>query len=115
MYANYPNLITQKFSIGTTIEGKQIWAVKISDNPNVNENEPAVGFDALTHAREPQSMMTLIYFMYYLLENYGTNPEVTYLVNNRGFIAYRFLILMDTNTIEAQILAEAECGERTAD
>ena len=50
MYANYPNLITQKFSIGTTIEGKQIWAVKISDNPNINENEPAVGFDALVHA-----------------------------------------------------------------
>lgn len=83
MYTNYPNLITQKFSIGTTIEGRQIWAVKISDNPNVNENESAVGFDALIHAREPQSMMTLIYFMYYLLENYGTNPEVTYLVNNR--------------------------------
>jgi murein tripeptide amidase MpaA len=83
MYSDYPNLITQKFSIGTTIEGKQIWAVKISDNPNVSENEPAVGFDALIHAREPQSMMTLIYFMYYLLENYGTNPEVTYLVNNR--------------------------------
>lgn len=83
MYLNFPNLITQKFSIGTTIEGRQIWAVKISDNPNINENEPAVGFDALIHAREPQSMMTLIYFMYYLLENYGTNPEVTYLVNNR--------------------------------
>jgi murein tripeptide amidase MpaA len=83
MYANYPNLITQKFSIGTSIDGRQIWAVKISDNPNINENEPAVGFDALIHAREPQSMETLIYFMYYLLENYGTNPEVTYLVNNR--------------------------------
>ena len=83
MYLHYPHLITQKFSIGTTIEGRQIWAVKISDNPNLNENEPAVGFDALIHAREPQSMMTLIYFMYYLLENYGTNPEVTYLVNNR--------------------------------
>ena len=83
MYAHFPNLITQKFSIGTSIEGKQIWAVKISDNPNVNENEPAVGFDALVHAREPQSMETLIYFMYYLLENYGTNPEVTHLVNNR--------------------------------
>ncbi len=83
MYLHYPHLITQKFSIGTTIEGRQIWAVKISDNPNVNENEPAVGFDALIHAREPQSMMTLIYFMYYLLENYGSNPEVTYLVNNR--------------------------------
>ena len=83
MVQNYPNLITQKFSIGTSIEGRTIWAVKISDNPNVNENEPAVGFDALVHAREPQSMATLMYFMWYLLENYGSDPEVTYLVNNR--------------------------------
>jgi len=79
----YPNLITPKWSLGTTHEGRQIWAVKISDNPNVNENEPQVFFDALIHAREPQSMATVLYFMYYLLENYGINQEVTYLVNNR--------------------------------
>jgi carboxypeptidase T len=83
MYVQFPNLITQRYSIGTTHEGRTIWAVKISDNPNINEDEPAVGFDALVHAREPQSMATLMYFMWYLLENYGTNPEVTYLVNNR--------------------------------
>ena len=79
----YPNLITQKFSIGTSVEGRTIWAVKISDNPNVNEDEPKVGFDALVHAREPQSMATQMYFMWYLLENYGTDPEATYLINNR--------------------------------
>jgi carboxypeptidase T len=83
MFQLYPNLITQKFSIGTSIEGRTIWAVKISDNPNINESEPAVGFDALVHAREPQSMASLMYFMWYLLENYGTDPEATYLVNNR--------------------------------
>jgi len=83
MFQLFPNLITQKFSIGTSIEGRTIWAVKISDNPNVNENEPTTGFDALVHAREPQSMATLMYFMWYLLENYGVDPEVTYLVNNR--------------------------------
>ncbi|MCU0415119.1 MAG: immune inhibitor A, partial [Ignavibacteriaceae bacterium] len=83
MYQLFPNLITQKFSIGTSIEGKTIWAVKISDNPNLNESEPAVGFDALVHAREPQSMATQMYFMWYLLENYGTDAEATYLVNNR--------------------------------
>jgi carboxypeptidase T len=83
MYQLFPNLITQKFSIGNSIEGRPIWAVKISDNPGLNENEPAVGLDALVHAREPQSMATLMYFMWYLLENYGTNPEATYLVNNR--------------------------------
>ena len=83
MYQLYQNLITQKFSIGTSIEGRPIWAVKISDNPNVSENEPKVGFDALVHAREPQSMATQMYFMWYLLENYGTDPEATFLINNR--------------------------------
>lgn len=83
MYTLYPNIITQKFSIGTTIEGRPIYAVKISDNPNVNENEPQVFYNSLIHAREPQGMMTIMYYMYYLLENYGTDPEVTYLVNSR--------------------------------
>ncbi|NUN10003.1 MAG: immune inhibitor A [Ignavibacteriaceae bacterium] len=85
MYNRYPNLITQKYSIGTSQLGRTIWAAKISDNPNVNENEPQTLFDGLIHAREPQSMATVMYFMYYLLENYGINPEVTYLVNNREF------------------------------
>ena len=83
MFQLYPNLITEKDSIGTSHEGRTIWAVKISNNPNINEDEPAVGFDALTHAREPQGMATLMYFMWYLLENYGTDPEVTYLLDNR--------------------------------
>ncbi len=83
MYNQFPNLITQKIQAGTSQEGRPIWAVKISDNPNLNENEPKVGYDALIHAREPQSMASMLYFMWYLLQNYGTDPEVTYLVNNR--------------------------------
>ena len=79
----YPNLITAKTSIGNSIENRAINMVKISDNPDVNENEPQVLYTALHHAREPQSMMQMIYFMYYLLENYGTDPRVTFLVNNR--------------------------------
>src|SRR3989339_873555 len=79
----YPNLITVKDSTGSSIEGRTIWAVKISDNPDVNENEPQVFYNALTHAREPGGMMAIMYFMYYLLENYGVLPEVTYLVDNR--------------------------------
>ena len=57
--------------------------VKISDNPDVDEAEPEILYTALHHAREPQSMMQMIYFMYYLLENYNTNPSVQYIVNNR--------------------------------
>jgi hypothetical protein len=79
----YPDLITPKFSIGKTIENRDIWCVKISDNPNDDENEPECYFDGLIHAREPQSMMTLLYYMKSLLEQYGTDPELTYLVDNR--------------------------------
>ncbi len=79
----YPNLITAKQSVGLSREGRNIWMVKISDNPEVDEAEPEVLYDALHHAREPESLMANIYFMYYLLENYGSDPEVTYLVDNR--------------------------------
>ncbi len=83
MYMMYPNLITQKISIGTSIQGRTIYAVKISDNPNISENEPRVAFTGVTHAREPMGMTNQIYYMYYLLENYALDPEVAYLVNNR--------------------------------
>lgn len=85
MRLQYPNLITAKQNLGTSHNSKVIWAVKISDNPDINESatEPVIYFDGLHHAREPQGMASLMYYMYWLLENYGTNPEVTYLVNNR--------------------------------
>ncbi len=85
MRASYPQLITERFSIGTTAEGRTIWAVKISDNPSVDESaaEAPVYFDALHHAREPASMATVINFMFHVLENYASDPRMTYLVDNR--------------------------------
>jgi carboxypeptidase T len=79
----FPDLITLKVSIGNTIENRPTYMVKISDNPEVSENEPRILYTALHHAREPESMMQMIYFMYYLLENYNSDPSVQYLVNNR--------------------------------
>ena len=61
----YPHLISQKQSIGTSVEGRDIWMVKISDNPDFDEDDPEIFYNALIHAREPQSMTSLIYFMYY--------------------------------------------------
>ncbi|MCI0449632.1 MAG: immune inhibitor A [Chlorobi bacterium] len=85
MRLQYPTLITAKQNRGTTVENRVIWSVKISDNADVNESatEPAVYFDALHHAREPQAMAGTMYFMYWLLDNYNTNPEAKYLVDNR--------------------------------
>ena len=57
----YPNIISAKFVLGQSIEGRDIWAFKVSDNPNDNENEPEVLYTSLIHAREPLSMMNLFY------------------------------------------------------
>ncbi len=78
----FPDIITVKESIGTSIEGRELWMVKISDNPGVNETEPEVLYNSLHHAREPAGVMTLLYYMYYLLENYDTDPFIQTLVDN---------------------------------
>ncbi|MDP2386702.1 MAG: M14 family zinc carboxypeptidase [Bacteroidota bacterium] len=84
MAAKFPNLITIKDSIGTylTDEGRPLHYVKISDNPTISETEPQVLYTALHHAREAESLSQLIFYMWYLLENYSTDAEVQYLINN---------------------------------
>lgn len=85
MVAQYPNLITVKTQISSflTWEGRPVYYVKISDNPNTNEGaEPKTLYTGIHHAREPLSMSQLIFYMWYLLENYATNEEIQFLVNN---------------------------------
>ncbi|MDD5570431.1 MAG: M14 family zinc carboxypeptidase [Bacteroidales bacterium] len=84
MKTNFPDLITDRIQIDnfTTVEGREMFYVKISKNPGVTEAEPKVLYTALTHAREPVGMQQLVFFMYYILENYNTNPEVKYLLDN---------------------------------
>lgn len=83
MRRRYPHLISQKTSLGKTIENRDIWMVKISSSPDAPRDKPEVFYNALIHAREPESMMVLMYFMFYLLERYGSDPEATYLLDNR--------------------------------
>ena len=84
MSTRFPNLITSRQPIDTltTWDGRKIWYIKISDNPNLKEPEPEVLFTALHHAREPVSLSQMIFFMYYLLENYQTDELVTALIDH---------------------------------
>jgi len=79
----YPDLITLKAPIGDflTIENRPIYWLKISDNPSVDEDEPEILYDAIHHAREPGSVQQLIFYMWYLLENYATDTDIQQLVN----------------------------------
>ena len=79
----YPDFVSEKDSIGTSIEGRTIWAFKVSDYPSVDEDEPEVLYTGLTHAREPVSMMNLFFFVRWLCENYSSDPTAEFLVNHR--------------------------------
>jgi hypothetical protein len=83
MIAAHPDIMSDKMSIGNTIEGRDIWAVKISDNPDVDEDEPEVFFNSLIHANEPATVECMLYFMDYITDNYGVDPEATFIVDNR--------------------------------
>ena len=78
----YPGLITVKSTIGTTEQGRPLFMVKISDNADVDENEPEIFLNAVHHAREPIGMTQLIFFMWYALENYDTDKEIKTLLNS---------------------------------
>ncbi|MFO1053873.1 MAG: M14 family metallopeptidase [Planctomycetota bacterium] len=80
---DHPALCSAKISIGHSIEGRDIWAVKISDNVALTENEPRAYFDAVHHAREPVSMTLTLAFMDWLLSSYGTDPVATFIVDER--------------------------------
>ncbi|MEW5795266.1 MAG: M14 family zinc carboxypeptidase [Candidatus Zixiibacteriota bacterium] len=83
MIADHPNLVSAKQSIGLTIEGRNIWVVKISDNPNVDENEAEVLYTGCIHAREVVTPEVLFHFMDHLTNRYDTDPEVKDLVDDR--------------------------------
>jgi hypothetical protein len=82
-HQQYPQLCSAKVSIGQSIQGRPLWLVKISDNVGTDENEPEAFFDALHHAREPLSMSATLLFMDELLAGYGTDPEATFLIDER--------------------------------
>lgn len=83
LVTSHPNVIAPKISLGTTIEGRDIWAWKISDNPTVDEAEPEVLIDGVHHAREPMSMHSILWMAKELCEGYGANPDFTGLVDER--------------------------------
>ncbi len=85
MQATYPNLISSKYPISSIVthEGRTIYGIKISDNPNTNEAaESQILYTGVHHAREVMSLFQNVYYMWYLLENYATDPSVKYLVDN---------------------------------
>ncbi len=80
--AAHPDIVS-RFSIGQSYKGRQLWAVKISDNVNVDEAEPEVLFDGGIHADEHMGTEMALRIIHWLADGYGTDPRITSIVNSR--------------------------------
>ncbi|MEI7661552.1 MAG: M14 family zinc carboxypeptidase [Bacteroidota bacterium] len=85
--ANFPS-ICKKVIWGTSLGGRQLAALKISDNVNVDEPEPEIMFDGGIHGDEVGGSQNVIMFARDLVLGYGTNPTYTDLINNREIWLY---------------------------
>jgi len=77
---NFPNLCRVE-SIGTSVQGRELWFIKISDNPDVEEDEPEFKYISTMHGNETTGMPMLMNLIHLLLEDYGTDPRITSLVD----------------------------------
>ena len=78
---NYPSLCHLD-TIGTSINGKLVLALKISDNPAVDETEPEVFYTSSMHGDETGGFILMLRLADFLLKNYNDNARVKELVDN---------------------------------
>lgn len=76
----YPHL-ARVYDIGDSLEGRNIYAIKISDNVSFDEDEAEVLFIGCHHAREWISVEIPYLLAKYLTENYEANSRIRDLVN----------------------------------
>ena len=80
-YANtYPGLC-QLDTLGQTVEGRLLLAVKISDHVSQKEAEPEVFYSSTMHGDEVTGFVLLLRLADYLLSNYATDPYIQQLVD----------------------------------
>ncbi|MDL2077165.1 M14 family metallopeptidase [Streptomyces sp. GXMU-J15] len=82
LVAAHPTLASTRV-IGQSYQGRNITAIKISDNVATDEAEPEVLFTHHQHAREHLTVEMALYLLRELTSDYGTDSRVTNLVNSR--------------------------------
>jgi carboxypeptidase T len=75
--------IAMRFSIGKSYQGRELWAMKISDNVGTDENEPEVLYDGGHHADEHMGVEMALKIMRWLVDGYGSDARITNIVNGR--------------------------------
>ncbi|KAG0206437.1 hypothetical protein BGX28_002109 [Mortierella sp. GBA30] len=85
---DYPNLISYIPSIGQTVEGRDIFAIKLTakEQDGSVKEKPQIWWQGLQHAREWAGGSTVQYLTHHLTSNYGKNDNITAILRDTEFI-----------------------------
>ena len=78
----YPTLFSV-FSLGKSLQGRDIWAGRISANVSVDSGKPEVLFDALHHSDERLAIEQALYLLRILTDEYHTDAQIHRLLDTR--------------------------------
>ncbi len=70
------------YSIGQSVQGRELLVARISDNVGIHENEPQFLYTSSIHGDETTGYVLMLHLIDHLLQNYGTDDQVTEIVNN---------------------------------
>ncbi|MCA9756011.1 MAG: T9SS type A sorting domain-containing protein [Candidatus Eisenbacteria bacterium] len=70
-------------SYGLSVQGREIWALRVTTNPDVEEFEPEVRIVGAHHGNEKMATEICMNLAHLLLEQYGVDPEITAFVDSR--------------------------------
>jgi murein tripeptide amidase MpaA len=85
LVAAHPKLARMS-SVAKSFQGRDVWLIEIT-NPDTGpaSEKPGYYIDAQIHAEEHATSATALYAVWYLLEHYGTDPQVTRLLDQQAF------------------------------
>jgi len=78
---DYPSLCRLD-TIGTSVNGRLVLVVKISDNVAVDESEPEVFYSSTMHGDELAGYVLMLRLADYLLKNYSSDVRIKNMVDN---------------------------------
>ena len=85
--ARHPGLV-DLYSVGQSLEGREIWQITITnEKTGVATDKPAFFIEGGRHAGEITGIEATLYFINHVLTNYGKDPAITKLVDTKALYA----------------------------
>src|SRR5688572_5928740 len=85
--AAYPNLV-ELYSVGQSLEGREIWQITITNKKTGRATDKAAFFiEGGRHAGEITGIEATLYFVNHVLTNYGKDAAITKLVDTKTIYA----------------------------